>query len=44
MGQETNSLKLSAWMSLFMAVLGVVFALWTASGAILMDGLFSLVN
>lgn len=44
MDQETNALKLSAGMALFMAALGIVFGILTQSDAIMLDGLFSLVG
>ncbi len=44
MNKEIGALKLSAWMSLLMGLLGLGFAIWSQSGAIMMDGLFSLIN
>ena len=44
MEQETKALKLSAWMALFMAALGIVFGILTQSDAIMLDGFFSLVG
>jgi cation diffusion facilitator family transporter len=41
---ENRALKLSAFMSLFMAVLGIVFGLLTRSDVIMLDGFFSLVG
>jgi predicted Co/Zn/Cd cation transporter (cation efflux family) len=41
---EQTSLKLSAIGSLFMGILGIVFALFTHSEAILLDGFFSLIG
>jgi cation diffusion facilitator family transporter len=42
--QETRALRLSAWMSLVMAALGIGFGLATESDAIMLDGFFSLIG
>ena len=44
MTSEATALKFSAWMNVFMAALGIFFAIWSESQAILLDGIFSLVN
>lgn len=44
MNGEARALKLSAAMSLLMAVLGLVFAFLAGSNAILLDGFFSLIG
>jgi cation diffusion facilitator family transporter len=44
MNGETRALKLSAFMSLFMAGLGIAFAFLANSNAILLDGFFSLIG
>ncbi len=44
MNPETRALRLSAWMSLAMAVLGIGFGLVTGSQAIMLDGFFSLIG
>lgn len=44
MDQEARALRLSAWMSLLMAALGIGFGLATQSNAILLDGFFSLIG
>lgn len=41
---EQKALRLSVWGAVLMAVLGIGFTLLTSSEAILLDGLFSLVN
>lgn len=42
--QELRALRLSAWGQLFFGVLGLSFALYTESEAILLDGYFSLIG
>jgi len=42
--QETEALRLSVWMSLVMAALGIGFGLLTESDAIMLDGFFSLIG
>ena len=44
MEQETRALRLSAWMSMIMAALGIGFGLATESDAIMLDGFFSLIG
>lgn len=44
MDRETRALRLSAWMSLLMAALGIGFGLATESDAIMLDGYFSLIG
>ena len=44
MEQETRALRLSVWMSLVMAALGIGFGLVTESDAIMLDGFFSLIG
>ena len=44
MEQETRALRLSAWMSMVMAALGIGFGLLTESTAIMLDGFFSLIG
>ena len=43
MSAETRALRLSAIGALFLAALGIAFAWFTASGAILLDGFFNLI-
>lgn len=42
--QEARALRLSVWMSLVMAALGIGFGLVTESDAIMLDGFFSLIG
>ncbi len=44
MEQEARALRLSVWMSLVMAALGIGFGLVTESDAIMLDGFFSLIG
>jgi len=44
MDKELRALRLSAWGQLFFGVLGLSFALYTESEAILLDGYFSLIG
>ena len=44
MEQEARALRLSVWMSLVMAALGIGFGLVTESNAIMLDGFFSLIG
>jgi cation diffusion facilitator family transporter len=42
--QEAGALRLSVWMSMIMAALGIGFGLLTESDAIMLDGFFSLIG
>ena len=44
MEQEAGALRLSVWMSMIMAALGIGFGLLTESDAIMLDGFFSLIG
>ena len=44
MEQEARALRLSVWMSMVMAALGIGFGLLTESDAIMLDGFFSLIG